>query len=151
MESIMRVNMEAVTWITWSVLPRMIKKKKGAIVNIGSASTAVAPSFPLYTIYAATKSYVFHINSNSSVFSLHRFRIFIFNYYYFFNSFDTDTWPCYQDALVWSTSKAELTSRLRFSSDILFMISPCLVLVFVFFVFLSKLSFTSFLKLWSWN
>lgn len=58
MESIMRVNMEAVTWITWSVLPRMIKKKKGAIVNIGSASTAVAPSFPLYTIYAATKSYL---------------------------------------------------------------------------------------------
>lgn len=78
MESIMRVNMEAVTWITWSVLPRMIKKKKGAIVNIGSASTAVAPSFPLYTIYAATKSYVFHINSNSSFFSLHRFRFFIF-------------------------------------------------------------------------
>ena len=54
-----------------------------------------------------------------------------------------------EDALVWSTSKAELTSRLRFSSDILFIISPCLVLVFVFFVFLSKLSFTSFLKLWS--
>ncbi|KAH7515613.1 hypothetical protein FEM48_Zijuj10G0045100 [Ziziphus jujuba var. spinosa] len=57
-ESITKVNIEAATWITWSVLPGMLKKKKGAIVNIGSASTVVTPSYPLYTIYAASKAYL---------------------------------------------------------------------------------------------
>ncbi|KAL2991273.1 hypothetical protein AAZX31_11G250500 [Glycine max] len=36
----------------------MIKKKKGAIVNIGSGSTVVLPSYPLVTLYAATKAYL---------------------------------------------------------------------------------------------
>ncbi|THF98051.1 hypothetical protein TEA_027059 [Camellia sinensis var. sinensis] len=37
----------------------MLKKKKGAIVNIGSGSSGAAvSSYPLYTIYAATKAYI---------------------------------------------------------------------------------------------
>lgn len=60
-ESIAKVNIEAATWITWSVLPGMLKKKKGAIVNIGSGSSVVIPSYPLYTIYAASKAYVLFI------------------------------------------------------------------------------------------
>lgn len=55
MLNIMKVNMEAPTWVIKAVLPGMLKKKKGAIVNIGSAST-LAPSFPLYTLYATTKA-----------------------------------------------------------------------------------------------
>ncbi|KAM5568042.1 very-long-chain 3-oxoacyl-CoA reductase 1-like [Rosa sericea] len=58
MENIMKVNMEAATWMIKAVLPGMLKKKKGAIVNIGSASTEIAPSFPLYTLYATTKAYL---------------------------------------------------------------------------------------------
>ena len=56
MESIFKVNMESATWMILSVLPGMLKKRKGAIVNIGSASTTVVPSYPLYTAYAATKA-----------------------------------------------------------------------------------------------
>lgn len=58
MDGIVKVNVEATTWITKAVIPAMIKKKKGAIVNIGSGSTVVLPSYPLVTLYAATKGYV---------------------------------------------------------------------------------------------
>jgi 17beta-estradiol 17-dehydrogenase / very-long-chain 3-oxoacyl-CoA reductase len=34
----------------------MLKKKKGAIVNIGSGAAIVIPSDPLYAVYAATKA-----------------------------------------------------------------------------------------------
>ncbi|KAJ0038866.1 hypothetical protein Pint_23614 [Pistacia integerrima] len=41
-----------------SVLPIMISKRKGAIVNIGSGSSAIIPSSPLFTLYASTKCYM---------------------------------------------------------------------------------------------
>ncbi|XP_078173020.1 very-long-chain 3-oxoacyl-CoA reductase 1-like [Carex rostrata] len=53
-----RVNLEAVAEITHTVLPLMLKRKKGAIVNIGSGSSVVIPSYPLYATYAATKAFV---------------------------------------------------------------------------------------------
>lgn len=62
MESIRKVNIEAATWITRSVLHGMLKKKKGAIVNIGSGSTMVGSSYPLYSDYAASKAYVVFLN-----------------------------------------------------------------------------------------
>ncbi|XP_040994269.1 very-long-chain 3-oxoacyl-CoA reductase 1-like [Juglans microcarpa x Juglans regia] len=34
LESLMRVNMDAATWVTRAVLPGMLQKKKGAIVNL---------------------------------------------------------------------------------------------------------------------
>ncbi|KAG4923135.1 hypothetical protein JHK87_048675 [Glycine soja] len=58
MDAIIKVNLEGATWITKAVLPTMIKKKKGAIVNIGSGSTVVLPSYPLVTLYAATKAWI---------------------------------------------------------------------------------------------
>jgi 17beta-estradiol 17-dehydrogenase / very-long-chain 3-oxoacyl-CoA reductase len=51
----MRVNLWAVTVVTAAVLPGMVARRRGAIVNIGSASSEAIPSFPLFTIYAATK------------------------------------------------------------------------------------------------
>ncbi|KAM5568045.1 very-long-chain 3-oxoacyl-CoA reductase 1-like [Rosa sericea] len=57
MENIIKVNLGAATWVTRAVLPGMLKKKKGAIVNIGSSS-ANLPSFPLYTLYSTTKAYI---------------------------------------------------------------------------------------------
>ncbi|CAL8994083.1 unnamed protein product [Prunus brigantina] len=67
MDSI-KVNMEAATWITWVVIPSMLKKKKGAIVNIGSGSGSSAiPSFPLYTNYAASKAYLSMFSRSTSL------------------------------------------------------------------------------------
>ncbi|CAD6336861.1 unnamed protein product [Miscanthus lutarioriparius] len=50
-----RVNLWELTEVTAAVLPGMVARRRGAIVNIGSGSTEAIPSFPLYTIYAATK------------------------------------------------------------------------------------------------
>jgi 17beta-estradiol 17-dehydrogenase / very-long-chain 3-oxoacyl-CoA reductase len=56
MDSIIKVNVEGTTWVSKAVIPSMIKKKKGAIINIGSGSTVVLPSYPLVTLYAASKA-----------------------------------------------------------------------------------------------
>jgi short-subunit dehydrogenase len=42
--------------MTRLVLPGMKERKRGAIVNIGSAAATVAPSGPLYAVYAGTKA-----------------------------------------------------------------------------------------------
>ncbi|EER88284.1 hypothetical protein BDA96_10G154800 [Sorghum bicolor] len=53
-----RVNLWGLTEVTAAVLPGMLERRRGAIVNMGSASSEAIPSFPLNTIYAATKRYV---------------------------------------------------------------------------------------------
>ncbi|GJN28966.1 hypothetical protein PR202_gb17147 [Eleusine coracana subsp. coracana] len=53
-----RVNLWALTEITAAVLPGMVARGRGAVVNMGSASSEAVPSFPLYTIYASTKRYI---------------------------------------------------------------------------------------------
>ncbi|KAI4975482.1 hypothetical protein ZWY2020_049089 [Hordeum vulgare] len=53
-----RVNVLALTEVTAAVLPGMVRRGKGAVVNLGSGSASVLPSFPLYSVYAATKRYV---------------------------------------------------------------------------------------------
>ncbi|XP_031269877.1 very-long-chain 3-oxoacyl-CoA reductase-like protein At1g24470 [Pistacia vera] len=58
MQSLLKVNIDSVTWMTKSVLPIMIRKRKGAIVNLGAGSSAVIPSSPLFTLYASTKCYM---------------------------------------------------------------------------------------------
>ncbi|CAN6464320.1 unnamed protein product [Victoria cruziana] len=57
-ERIIRVNVESTTKLTHLVLREMVKKKKGAIVNIGSAAGSLMPAGPLATIYSATKAYI---------------------------------------------------------------------------------------------
>ncbi|KAL8249947.1 hypothetical protein R6Q59_006815 [Mikania micrantha] len=56
--NLIKVNVEGTTKVTHAVLPAMVKRKKGAIVNIGSGAAIVIPSDPLYAVYAATKAYV---------------------------------------------------------------------------------------------
>ncbi|XP_054806500.1 very-long-chain 3-oxoacyl-CoA reductase 1-like [Prosopis cineraria] len=58
LKNLIRVNVEGTTMVTQTVLPGMLKRKRGAIVNIGSGSSAVIPSDPLYAVYAATKAYI---------------------------------------------------------------------------------------------
>ncbi|CAN1137334.1 Very-long-chain 3-oxoacyl-CoA reductase-like protein At1g24470 [Linum perenne] len=55
---IVKVNLEGTTMATRAVIGGMLKRKKGAIVNVGSGAAIVVPSHPLYTIYAATKAYI---------------------------------------------------------------------------------------------
>jgi len=55
-ESMLRVNMEALTRLTHAVLPAMIRANRGGVINISSlASTLPIPDF---AVYAATKAYV---------------------------------------------------------------------------------------------
>ncbi|KAK7387554.1 hypothetical protein VNO78_28441 [Psophocarpus tetragonolobus] len=58
LNNLIKVNVVGTTKVTQAVLSGMLKRKKGAIVNIGSGAAIVIPSDPLYAVYAATKSYV---------------------------------------------------------------------------------------------
>ncbi|CAL5057316.1 unnamed protein product [Urochloa decumbens] len=58
MRNLIRVNVEGVTRVTHAVLPGMVERKRGAIVNMGSGAASVVPSDPLYSVYAATKAYI---------------------------------------------------------------------------------------------
>ncbi|KAF7106776.1 hypothetical protein CFC21_107488 [Triticum aestivum] len=53
-----RVNLLALTEVTAAVIPGMVERRRGAVVNFGSMSSEALPSLPLYTMYAATKRYV---------------------------------------------------------------------------------------------
>ncbi|TVU11560.1 hypothetical protein EJB05_45153, partial [Eragrostis curvula] len=55
---IIRVNLLALTEVTAAVLPGMVARGRGAVVNIGSGSALAIPSYPLYSVYSATKRYV---------------------------------------------------------------------------------------------
>jgi len=55
-QNIISVNVESVTWMTRLVLPAMLAKKKGAVVNMSSAA-ARAP-LPLLAQYSASKGYL---------------------------------------------------------------------------------------------
>jgi short-subunit dehydrogenase len=55
-EEMMRLNMEALTVLTRLVLPGMIARKSGRIMNI--ASTAAFQPGPLMAVYFASKAYV---------------------------------------------------------------------------------------------
>ncbi|KAK8958300.1 Very-long-chain 3-oxoacyl-CoA reductase 1 [Platanthera guangdongensis] len=61
-ENLIKVNVEGLTRITHAVLPGMVERKRGAILNVGSGVAVVIPSEPLYAVYAATKSYVDHFS-----------------------------------------------------------------------------------------
>ncbi|KAH8276703.1 hypothetical protein KR018_010891, partial [Drosophila ironensis] len=53
---LMTVNMGSVTMMTRKILPQMIGRRKGAIVNIGSASEL--QPLPTMTVYTASKKFV---------------------------------------------------------------------------------------------
>jgi len=53
---LMSVNIDSTTWMSRIVLPGMVEKKKGAVVNIASSSAVC--SAPLLAEYSAAKNYV---------------------------------------------------------------------------------------------
>lgn len=56
LKNLIKVNVEGTTKVTQAVLTGMLKRKRGAIVNLGSGAAIVIPSDPLYAVYAATKA-----------------------------------------------------------------------------------------------
>ncbi|PIN17795.1 17 beta-hydroxysteroid dehydrogenase type 3, HSD17B3 [Handroanthus impetiginosus] len=58
LNDLIKVNVEGTTKVTQAVLPGMVERKRGAIVNIRSASATIIPSDPLYSVYATTKAYI---------------------------------------------------------------------------------------------
>ncbi|KAJ4974583.1 hypothetical protein NE237_007757 [Protea cynaroides] len=58
LKDVIKVNVEAMNKVINAVLPGMIRKKRGAIVNIGSGSVTATPSYPLVSVYTATKAYI---------------------------------------------------------------------------------------------
>lgn len=56
LETMMRVNMEALTHLTHLVLPRMIAQAHGRIMNISSLASILP--IPDFAVYAATKAFV---------------------------------------------------------------------------------------------
>jgi 17beta-estradiol 17-dehydrogenase / very-long-chain 3-oxoacyl-CoA reductase len=55
-QSLLTVNIESVVWMTRAVMPQMLKRKRGAVVNMSSASAR--PPNPLLTVYSSTKGFV---------------------------------------------------------------------------------------------
>jgi 17beta-estradiol 17-dehydrogenase / very-long-chain 3-oxoacyl-CoA reductase len=55
-ENLVRINIFGTTHMTYVVLPGMLERKRGAIVNISSASGFV--NEPMYAVYSATKAFV---------------------------------------------------------------------------------------------
>ncbi|KNC74561.1 hypothetical protein SARC_12898 [Sphaeroforma arctica JP610] len=55
-DQLVKLNMESLTKITRAVLPGMAERRRGAIVNVSSASGMMAT--PLLTAYSASKAYV---------------------------------------------------------------------------------------------
>ncbi|KAF6209362.1 hypothetical protein GE061_015109 [Apolygus lucorum] len=55
-QSMLNVNIASMVQMTSFVLPRMVQKHKGLIINVSSQASKMPT--PLYTVYGATKSFV---------------------------------------------------------------------------------------------
>ena len=56
------VNITSLNAVTRVILPQMVERKKGAIVNLSSMGASFP--VPMYTIYVATKAYVDNFTKN---------------------------------------------------------------------------------------
>lgn len=56
LRSMLRVNIEALTHLTHALLPEMIRRGGGAVVNVSSLASVIP--IPDFAVYAATKAYV---------------------------------------------------------------------------------------------
>lgn len=63
LNKILQLNVVALTGITRVILPGMIERQKGVIINISSMS-GLDMACPYLTVYAATKAYVIKFSAN---------------------------------------------------------------------------------------
>ena len=55
---LIQINIVSLTRLTKAVLPGMESRKKGLIINVGSAAGTMTIGDPLYAVYSGTKAYV---------------------------------------------------------------------------------------------
>jgi len=55
-QQIIHMNVSGTTLMTYMVIPGMVERKRGAIINVSSASSLV--SEPLYAVYTGTKAFI---------------------------------------------------------------------------------------------
>jgi 17beta-estradiol 17-dehydrogenase / very-long-chain 3-oxoacyl-CoA reductase len=55
-DQLIRINVDGTTNVTKLILPGMVERKRGAVVNVSSASSLVCE--PLYAVYSGTKAYI---------------------------------------------------------------------------------------------
>ena len=55
-ETMLRLNMEALTYLCHALVPGMIRQRAGAVINISSLASVLP--IPDFAVYAATKAYV---------------------------------------------------------------------------------------------
>ncbi|XP_002984908.2 very-long-chain 3-oxoacyl-CoA reductase 1 [Selaginella moellendorffii] len=65
--NLLRINVEAMTRMVHMVLPGMLKRRKGCIINMGSGAASILSSDPLYSLYAATKGFVDQFSKSLNV------------------------------------------------------------------------------------
>ncbi|XP_046859198.1 inactive hydroxysteroid dehydrogenase-like protein 1 isoform X2 [Xenia sp. Carnegie-2017] len=65
LHELINVNMTSLTMMTQLILPGMVNRKRGAIINL-SSSAAQYPT-PLITVYSATKAYVEYFSQGLSI------------------------------------------------------------------------------------
>lgn len=65
LRSIVTINIDSVNWMTRAVLPIMLERSKGCVINVASAA-ARAPN-PLLAAYGASKNYVESLTASLSV------------------------------------------------------------------------------------
>lgn len=56
LEAMLKVNIEALTHLTHAMVPGMIRRKAGAVINVSSLASLLP--IPDFAVYAATKAYV---------------------------------------------------------------------------------------------
>lgn len=64
-QSLLSLNVESTTWMTRLVLPGMVRKKRGAVVNLSSAAARLP--MPLLAQYSACKGYIENFTKSLSV------------------------------------------------------------------------------------
>lgn len=118
LRNLIKVNVEGTTKVTQAVLPGMIQRKSGAIVNIGSGAAIVIPSDPLYAVYAATKAY-----ENELLSSMLFLRVLVlFDVCLFLGYSISGILTSFRDLSTLSTRKAESMSSVRYYSSRLIVI-----------------------------
>eukprot|EP00252_Welwitschia_mirabilis_P017254 TRINITY_DN38247_c0_g1_i1.p1 TRINITY_DN38247_c0_g1~~TRINITY_DN38247_c0_g1_i1.p1 ORF type:complete len:326 (-),score=40.06 TRINITY_DN38247_c0_g1_i1:308-1285(-) len=56
--NLIKINVEGTSKMVKTVIPGMLRRRKGAILNLGSGGASIIPSAPLYAVYVGTKAYI---------------------------------------------------------------------------------------------
>jgi hypothetical protein len=105
------INMGSLTMMCWLVLPQMLQRRKGAIVNL-SSSSSVGP-LPYMNIYSASKVTIIKIKLVVTEISKRKFD------YFFFFSFQRSMWIIFLAPYLMNCAILESLFKLSFHFTLL--------------------------------